>query len=80
MDLVAQENKILKQTLNDIIDIEQGIYPKSIQGSKNDYKKRTPYMKGWNDALIENMKMICEVLNKNGVEILDTDEVLIGRK
>lgn len=79
MDSAAQENEILKKTINDLIDIDQGIYPLSVQGGKNDYKKRTPYMNGWNDALIENMKMVCKVLDKNGVNIIN-DEVLIERK
>lgn len=74
------EIEILKKTINDILDIDQGIYPKSIQGSKNnDYEKRSPYMDGWNDALIEHMKMVCKVLNKNGVSVIN-DEVLIERK
>ena len=76
---LEQENEILKKTINDIIDIDQGIYPKSVEGSKNDYEKRTPYMDGWNEAVIENMKMVCKVLDKNGVSIIN-DKVLIERK
>jgi len=79
MNLVAQENKILKKVIDELISIDIGIYPKSVQGGgKHDYEKRTLYMDGWNNALIEHMKKVCEVLDKNDVEVLD-DEVLIER-
>ena len=72
MDLVAQENKILKKTIDDLISIEQGIYPQSIQGGgETNYKKRTSYMNGWNDALIEHMEIVCKVLDKNGIKVYD---------
>jgi len=80
MDSVAQENKILKKVIDELIDIDQGIYPKSIEGSNyTDYKKRTLYMEGWNAALIEHMEMVCKILDENDVEVLD-DEVLIEGK
>jgi len=51
MDLVAQENKILKKIIDELISIDIGIYPKSVQGGgKHDYEKRTLYMDGWNNA------------------------------
>jgi len=81
MDSVAQENKILKKTLQDLLDIDQGIYPKAVVTDEKHkgYKKRTEYMNGWNDALMENMEKFCDVLEKNGVEVYD-DGVVVYTK
>lgn len=81
MDSVAQENKILKKVIDELISIDQGIYPKSIEGSNyTDYQKRTPYMEGWNAALIEHMEMVCKILDENDVRIINDEVIVKGNK
>ncbi len=46
-----------EEALKRILDIDLGIYPKSIHDPKGGgYEERTPYMEGWNAAVMECTK------------------------
>ena len=51
-----------------------GIYPKSLIDNKNpdrSYEKRTRYMEGWNDAILEVIKEQNKLCEKFGICLLD---------
>ena len=62
----------LKQVLVDIIDIDLGIYPRSIPGV---YEERSDYQNGWNDCLVDHMNAVSEALEKSNLFITNNNEV-----
>lgn len=72
------ETDILKKALQEIMDIDIGVYPKAVHGTeKNDYLERTPYMNGWNEATVAFVHEIIQVLEDNKITIYD-DKVVIN--
>lgn len=54
--------KKLKNIIAEIVDIDMGIYPKSISGSgEYDYEKRDEFKNGWNACVIEYFEKIIKV-------------------
>ncbi len=47
-----------EKALRRVLDIDLGVYPKSVHGGTEDvnYNERSPYKDGWNDAVIEHAK------------------------
>lgn len=62
------ELKILKQIIGVLYDACPGMYPKAHVGK---YEKRTPYMEGWNAALIAHTRETNNILSDFGVELYD---------
>ena len=75
MIAIKREKEILKHIINALMDIDIGIYPKSIVG-KDGYKKRTDYMEGWNAAVIKQSDEITGVLEDLGIDVYDGESCL----
>lgn len=64
--------ELLKKVIEELVmDVDIGIYPKSISGGKNPYKERNDYQNGWNNASIEYYNELIKVLRKYGISIED---------
>jgi len=61
----------LKIAIVKILDIDLGIYPKSITGG---YNHRTPYMNGWNAASIKHIEGVEKAIKEAGIQISEGNE------
>ena len=52
-----------------VIDVDIGMYPKSVTGGISPYEKRDTYKTAWNKAAIEYYNELVKVLKKYDIQI-----------
>lgn len=60
-----------KKALRRALDIDLGIYPEEIHSPSRGYEKRTPYMNGWNDAVIAHAEEIEAIFSDLKIDTSD---------
>jgi len=64
--------ELLRKVIEELImDVDIGIYPKSVSGGSDPYEKRDDYKNAWNNAAIEYYNELVKVLRKYDIQIED---------
>jgi hypothetical protein len=68
----VKDIELLKKLIEELImEVDVGIYPKSVIGGKSPYEKRNDYQNGWNNSAIEYYNELVKVLRKYDISIED---------